>query len=154
MKKTVYIDTTIPSYYVDKRKELKLHTDRTQEWWDNERFLYDIYTSDFVILELSEGKYPNQDKAIKLVENIPRLEPIEKLEDIVSVYLLHKLMPSNDIRDAFHLAFASFYKMDYLITWNCEHLANAHKQNHIRIINFQLGFNIPLIITPLELLPE
>ncbi len=42
----------------------------------------------------------------------------------------------NDIRDAFHLAFASFYKMDYLITWNCEHLANAHKQNHIRIINF------------------
>lgn len=73
MKKSVYIDTTIPSYYVDERKEIKLHIHRTREWWDHEKHLYDVYISDFVILELSEGNYPNQDKALWLAEKISRL---------------------------------------------------------------------------------
>ena len=59
-------------------------------------------------------------------------------------------MPRHDIRDAFHLAFASHYKLDFLLTWNCKHLANARKQLHIRAVNGGLGLSTPFI-TPLEL---
>ena len=56
--------------------------------------------------------------------------------------------------DALHLAYASFYKMDFLLTWNCNHLANANKRRHIRVINTRLNLAIPEIITPLELFSE
>jgi predicted nucleic acid-binding protein len=154
MKKTIYIDTTIPSYYVDQREVLRLHIDRTRIWWDQERSAYDIYCSDFVELELAEVDFPGQQAALKLIENIPRLAPNEEIEQIVEVYLVNYLMPSTDIRDAVHLAFASFYKIDYLLTWNIRHLANVRKREHIRFINTQLRLSIPEIITPLELLLE
>jgi len=62
-------------------------------------------------------------------------------------------MPKRNIRDAFHLAIASYYKIEYLLTWNCEHLANVNKQEHIRIINNRIGLSTPYIITPLQMFP-
>ncbi len=56
--------------------------------------------------------------------------------------------------DAIHLAYASYYKIDFLITWNCKHLANANKKPHIKKINNNLGIFTPEIITPLELFME
>lgn len=155
MTKSVYIDTTIPSYYVDERVELVLHISRTREWWNRERHAYDLYTSAATLLELGEGEYPRKARAQSLMQDIALLTPDPILDDIVEAYLNHKLMPSYDVRDAIHLSFASYYKMDYLLTWNCRHLANIRKQEQIRVINMRLGLSIPSIITPLELLlPE
>jgi hypothetical protein len=56
--------------------------------------------------------------------------------------------------DALHLAYASFHKIDFLLTWNCNHLANANKRKHIRTINARLNLATPEIITPLELFSE
>ncbi len=151
MRPTVYLDTTIPSYYVDERKEVWLHIQRTRQWWDTERQLYEVYLSEFVILELEEGEYPGRTQALSLVQEIPRLAARREIRDIAEVYLVHRLMPSVDVRDAMHLAFASHYKLDYLLTWNCAHLANAHKRRHIRVINTRLGLLTPEIVTPLEL---
>jgi hypothetical protein len=154
MRKTVYIDTTIPSYYVDQREILMLHINRTRVWWDHERLAYDIYCSDFVELELLDVDFPGQQAALELMKNVPRLAANEEIDRIVQVYLSNYLMPSTDVGDAIHLAFASLYKMDYLLTWNIRHLANVHKREHIRFINNQLHLSIPEIITPLELLLE
>jgi len=155
MKPTVYVDTTIPSYYVDQRETLRLHIDRTRQWWDTERSQYQVFVSDLVVLELQEGDYPRQGDARALVASVPRLAPVPAVGDIVTAYLAHRLMPMQDLRDAFHLAFASFYKVDFLLTWNCQHLANARKQQHIRSVNSVLGLGSPLIVTPLELvIPE
>jgi len=63
-------------------------------------------------------------------------------------------MPIDEQGDALHLAYASFYKIDFLLTWNCNHLANANKKQHIRIINARLNLFMPEIITPLELFTE
>lgn len=155
MKKTVYIDTTVPSYYVDTRPSLSVHIDRTRIWWDKERDYYEVFTSGFVLRELEEGNYPNKLSAMALLEKIPLLAPNSEIEIIVEQYMENYLMPINDVRDAFHLAFASFYKMDYLLTWNCAHLANVNKRSHIARVNQKLGFFTPVIVTPLELLlPE
>jgi predicted nucleic acid-binding protein len=119
MKPTVYVDTTIPSYYVDERPGLRLHIERTRQWWDNERRLYDLYVSDLVLLELGEGDYPRKAAALAVVADLPRVAPAPDIGQIVEAYLAHRLMPRHDIRDAFHLAFASYYKLDFLLTWNC-----------------------------------
>jgi predicted nucleic acid-binding protein len=118
-----------------------------------ERLHYEAYISEFVVVELEEGEYPGKSKALSLVRDIPRLAANRDIQEIAGVYLVHKLMPSVDVRDALHLAFASNYKMDYLLTWNCAHLANGHKRRHIRVINTRLGLWTPEIVTPLELVP-
>lgn len=63
-------------------------------------------------------------------------------------------MPKNDLGDALHLAIASFHKIDYLLTWNCNHLANANKKKHMRIINERLRIHTPKVITPLEIMED
>ena len=76
------------------------------------------------------------------------------VENAVLEYLKHQLMPSDPGGDALHLAVASVHRCDFLLTWNCSHLANANKFIHIRKINERLGLFVPTLITPLELLGE
>ena len=151
MKKSVYLDTTIFSYYVDERAILSVHIDRTKEWWNIERQFYDLYISDFILAELNEGNFPKQVEALKLTRDINILEYVNEIDRIVDFYIKSTLMPSKDIRDAFHLAYASLYKIDVLLTWNCSHLANINKKEYIKNTNLRLGLFVPEIITPLEL---
>ena len=76
----------------------------------------------------------------------------DEIGKIVDVYIEHHVMPRDPLGDALHLA--SFHKFDYLLTWNCEHLANANKMGHIRRINTLLGLYVPMLITPLELMGD
>jgi hypothetical protein len=76
------------------------------------------------------------------------------IKQIVSAYIHHKVMPADPAGDALHLALASYHKCDFLVTWNCEHLANANKFGHIRRVNTLLGMFVPSIVTPLELLGD
>jgi predicted nucleic acid-binding protein len=80
------------------------------------------------------------------------VEIIVEIEEIVEAYIRHKAMPNDPVGDAMHLALASFHKCDFLLTWNCRHLANANKFGHIRRVNTLLGLYVPVLVTPLELL--
>jgi hypothetical protein len=81
--------------------------------------------------------------------------PIEEaITDIVQAYIQHQVMPADPVGDALHLALASYHKCDFLLTWNCRHLANANKFGHIRRVNTLLGLYVPALVTPLELLGE
>ncbi len=73
---------------------------------------------------------------------------------IVDFYIANMVMPNDPKGDALHLALASYHKCDFLLTWNCKHLANANKFGHIRQANDRLGLYVPLLVTPLELLGE
>ena len=77
-----------------------------------------------------------------------------EIAEIVETYIRHKLMPNERGGDAVHLAIASYYKCDILLTWNCSHLANANKFNHVRRVNTLQGLFVPVLTTPLELLGE
>ncbi|MDI6795245.1 MAG: hypothetical protein QME81_20685, partial [bacterium] len=82
------------------------------------------------------------------------LPPDNQIIEIAQTYIDHYLMPQSLKGDALHLAYASFYKMDFLLTWNCNHLANANKKQHIAILNTRLHLAVPEIITPLQLFHE
>ncbi|MBT8419980.1 MAG: hypothetical protein KJO08_03870, partial [Gammaproteobacteria bacterium] len=91
---------------------------------------------------------------LALVSGISSLSPIEDLDHIVEVYVANYVMPKSLTGDAAHLAYASYYNVKYLLTWNCNHLANANKRGHIQIINARLGLSTPEIVTPLQLFKE
>lgn len=154
MKKVVYIETTIPSFYQEIRTEPEMIARKnwTREWWDNQRAHYQLVTSIAVIEELERGDYPNKEQTVDLVADIPLLNINTEIHDIVETYIRRKLMPADIMGDALHLATASFHGCDFLLTWNCKHLANANKFSHIRRLNTLLGLYVPALITPVELL--
>lgn len=154
LKKSVYFDSTIPSYMFDKRKSILQFCEITRTWWKEERKNFDIYTSIETIAELAKGNYPKKDEILDFARKLQQLEPSADISQIVNFYIQHKLMPADIEGDAVHLAYASFYKIDFLLTWNCNHLANANKKQHIRIINNRLNIFVPEIITPLKLFSE
>jgi predicted nucleic acid-binding protein len=148
MRPTVYIETTIPSYYCDERPELANDIARTREWWDHERADYECFISSVVLDELSEGDYPNKEKCLRLVQGIPSLALASEVIDIAEVYQLRRLMPRSPVRDALHVALASYYRVDYLLTWNCRHIANVNKMQHLKALNQGMGLSVPLLVTP------
>jgi predicted nucleic acid-binding protein len=156
MKPRVYIETTIPSFYHEDRTEAFAVARRewTRIWWDKRGHLYELVSSQAVLDELNEGDYPKKDKCIALLQDIPFIPIEEEIVTIVQTYIQHKIMPNDAGGDALHLALASYHKCDILLTWNCRHLANANKFNHIRYVNTMLNLYTPAIVTPLELLGE
>ena len=156
MNRRVYIETTIPSFYHEVRAEpdMVARRDWTRDWWDNHRSQFDLLTSEAVVNELENGAFPRKAEALSLVADVSLLNIDEAVADIVEAYIEHHLMPADPVGDALHLALASFYKCDFLLTWNCRHLANANKFAHIRRINGILGLFVPSLVTPLELLGE
>ena len=119
MKPTVYIETTIPSYYCDDRNDLMHDILRTRQWWDEERGDYECATSLIVIEELDGGDYPARAECLKLVESLPLLEITTEVLEVAKVYQAERLMPRHPAADSIHLAIASWYRMEYLLTWNC-----------------------------------
>jgi predicted nucleic acid-binding protein len=154
MKPRVYIETTIPSFYHEVRTAPDMLARRqwTREWWDEARGDYALVTSVAVVDELSRGDFPQREQALALINDLP-LVPVEAaIAEIVKAYIQHKVMPHDPVGDALHLALAAYHKCDFLLTWNCRHLANANKFGHIRRVNVMLGLYSPLLVTPLELL--
>lgn len=154
MKKIIYVETTIPNFYYEARVEPEMVARKnwTREWWDNQRGHYQLVTSIAVIEELEQGDYPYKEQIIDMVKDIPLLDINMEIHDIVETYIKRKLMPADTWGDALHLALASFHGCDFLLTWNCKHLANANKFTHIRRLNTLLGLYVPALITPVELL--
>lgn len=154
MKPRVYIETTIPSFYCEIRTEpaMQARRDWTSEWWESHKGDYELFSSIAVLEELHSGDHPRKDETLSLLDNVPLLHIPEVISDIIDAYLENYLMPRDAKGDALHLALASYHQCHYLLTWNCSHLANANKFEHIRHINNLLGIYVPILTTPMELI--
>src|SRR6266498_2714214 len=152
MNKLIYVETTIPSFYTETRddEEIRIRSKWTREWWHLSDVARDLVTSFVVQEELNRiPDIERRDAALKLIRPLEQFVYTTEIEEIVEVYLAHKLMPHEGVGDAAHLALASFNNCDILVTWNCKHLANANKADHIRRVNALLGLETPLLVTPL-----
>nr|VFJ49506.1 MAG: PIN domain-containing protein [Candidatus Kentron sp. FW]VFJ56532.1 MAG: PIN domain-containing protein [Candidatus Kentron sp. FW] len=154
MKKTVYLDTTIPSYLFDERDSIRTWVDITKKWWDEERQRFDLWMPEETFSELDAGDYPRKQEVLAFVSEVPILSQEVAVLDIAKTYRENYLMPQKLAGDALYLAYASYYNMDFLLTWNCNHLANANKKQHIRIINTRMSLSTPEITTPFQLFTE
>lgn len=148
----VYIETTIPSFYHtlrgDPESVARMHW--TRQWWAEYGPQFDLCTSPAVILELQQGSTEKTAERLELVSGLELLEITDEVERVVATYIARRVMPSDPGGDALHLAVASCYGLDVLLTWNCRHLANPNKMEHIRVVNRELGLPMPTLTTPLN----
>ncbi len=150
----VYVETTIPSFFHETRiaPEIVARREWTRQWWVAAANRYELVTSAAVLDELAAGPPERSADWLAVVAGLPVLAVEPAIAVIVQAYIQHKVMPADPAGDALHLALASYHKCDFLVTWNCEHLANANKFGHIRRVNTMLGLFVPALVTPLELL--
>ncbi len=155
-KPTAYIETTIPSFHFEVRDDpaSRHWCDVTRRWWSQRSAEFTLVTSGFTLLELESAPDFIRAGALELMSEVLVLEAPERLGEVVKAYIDHKVMPRDDQGDAAHLAMAALYGCDYLLTWNCRHLANGRKVRHIEAVNRMLGLPSPIIVTPEGLLEE
>lgn len=154
VKPRAYVETTIPSFYHEVRTapDVVARRDWTRQWWSGATERYELVTSEPVLNELAGGLSERSAERLTLIRGLPILPVDPAILEVVEAYIRHKVMPADPGGDAWHLALASYYKCDFLVTWNCQHLANANKFGHIRRVNTMLGLFVPALVTPLELL--
>ncbi|HEU0053230.1 MAG TPA: PIN domain-containing protein [Longimicrobium sp.] len=152
-RQRIYVETTIPSLYHDERSSPAVAEMRwwTRKWWAEATKTHELVTGAAVLYELRVGPPTEHTRWLSLIAHLEVLEMVPRVIDIAETYRLHKLMPSGPSFDAVHLALASYYNCEVLVTWDRRHLANANKVQHIARINSRLGLSVPRLQTPLEL---
>jgi hypothetical protein len=151
---TVYIETTIVSYLVARPSRdliVAAHQQLTREWWGRRRPLLTCFISDVVLDEARQGEAEQAALRLKALEGLPRLAATLEAEQL-AVAFLKTVLPSKAARDAAHLAIATMGKVKYLLTWNCNHLANAQLLDQLEPIAGAAGFKLPRVCTPEELM--
>lgn len=154
MKPTVYLDSTVPSYFLAQGNHAVVQARHivTRQWWEKELPRFNAFISQIVHDELAAGDAQRAADRCRLVDEFPFLDVDEEVERVAAYYVENLAMPRRDMRDAFHLALASVHEVEYLVTWNFAHLANAAKRRHIEVLNRRLHLISPVICTPEELM--
>ena len=157
MKPTLYLDSSVPSYWLPPERDDVIVQGRhllTRKWWTEERSRFDVFVSQIVLDELAGGKRERAAERLALVKDFLVLDVDDEVERTARYYAQNMAMPSRNLRDAFHLAIASVHEIQYLLTWNYAHLANASKRTHIETLNRRLHLPSPVICSPEELMLE
>jgi predicted nucleic acid-binding protein len=156
MKPKVYIETSIISYLTSRPNRdliIAAYQQVTHEWWDTQKQNFDLFISQMVIQESSAGDEQAVKRRLQALENIPLLS----LHDDTTMRLANalvqrKAIPQKAISDAVHIAIATTNGMDYLLTWNFKHIANAVMRQKIEHVCRENGYDPPVLCSPQELL--
>jgi hypothetical protein len=156
MKRTVYVETTIVSYLTARpSRDLIRQAQQqvTQDWWNTQSVRFDLYTSELVKLEASAGDPIAADERLVVLNALPILGTPDEAEQLAEALLAAAALPATAARDALHVGIAATNGIDFLLTWNCRHLANAELRDRIEEVCEEAGYRPPTICTP-ELLFE
>jgi len=154
---SVYIETTILSYLVaNPARDIVIagHQQTTQQWWSTRRTAFDCFISQVVIDEISVGDPMEVRKRLAVAGTINALAVTGDAERITESIMKSGILPPKAVRDAAHIAVATVHNVQYLLTWNCKHLANAQIAKRIAKLCAGAGFEMPAICTPEELLED
>ncbi len=146
MKQSLYLETSVIGAYLDNGEPFR--RDLTIRWWEHELAEYRAFSSILVRRELEQLSEPHRTGYLKLIAPLAMLELAEEVAILADGYVSRGIFHRKFIADALHVAFASFHKIDYLVTWNFGHLANVRRQARIRLFNTAAGFFVPMIVTP------
>ena len=126
----------------------------TRNWWETVREKYDLFISDIVIQEASGGDPDAAKRRTAAIDGLPDLEVSQEAELLAARLLDEAALPEKAKTDALHIAVATVHGIDYLLTWNCKHIANATMRSKIEAIARAAGYEPPVICTPLELMED
>jgi hypothetical protein len=152
---SVYLETSFISYLValpSRDLVIAAHQQITAEWWNTQRDKLDCYISQFVIDEASLGDPDEIRKRLEIARHLNVLEATAEVEELAKHIISSEIIPRKAMNDAAHIAIATIHGMDYILTWNCKHLANAHILKRVRAVCQARGYQIPDVCTPEELM--
>ena len=152
---TVYLETTIPSYLAARSSRdiiIAAHQQITRDWWRDARERFDVYISEAVLAEIRLGDPDAVVRRLAIVEGLPSVGINSEVQDLVSIYDQRLGLAGRARSDLLHIACAVAYEVDYLVTWNCAHIANGAVIRRLGAINSELHCHTPIIVTPEELL--
>ena len=155
MKPKVYVETSIVSYLAARPSRdliVAAHQQITHEWWDVRRAQYDLYVSQVVIREASAGDPSAAARRMQVLQDMPLLDVIAQVALLAEQFILAHCLPQTAAEDALHIALAAIHSLEYLLTWNCTHIANAAMRPKIEDLIAQQGYSVPIICTPEELM--
>ena len=118
------------------------------------RHVFELYISQIVIDEVARGDSEIAAKRLEVLNNFPLLEVTEIVDELASEFIAKTNLPPKASDDAIHIAVATVNELDYLLTWNCKHIANAQIQRKLLDICNDFGYKLPMICTPYELMGE
>lgn len=128
------------------------HQQLTIEWWENVRPRVECFISPFVIQEAARGDQDAAQRRIAAISSIPVLELNVEIRELAAKYFPAITIVEKAKVDASHLAVAVWHGMDYLLSWNCKHIASGRVRKILREVNAALGVSTPVICTPEELM--
>ncbi len=152
-----YLETTFISYLVAlpaRDLVIAAHQQTTRDWWDFRRSNFRLLISQVVLDEISAGDESEVRKRLELVRSLEVLSASPDAEALTAAIVGTGVFPEKAVRDAAHIAVATVHGVEYLLTWNCRHLANAQISRRLGRICSEYGFVMPTICTPEELFGE
>lgn len=156
MKRRIYLETSVISYLTARPSKTIIgaaHQQITAAWWE-QRDRYSLVVSEAVIRECAAGDPEAAKKRLALLADIPILRMNEQIAALARALVERSIVPRKAAEDAIHIATATVYNVDYLLTWNCRHIANPDIQRGIGLHLDEQGLYMPFICTPEELSGE
>ena len=157
MKSRVYIETSVISYLTGRPSRdmvIAAHQELTRQWWDERSSQFELVISELVEQEAGRGDPDASRVRIAMLEGIVILKVSDEAVSLAEHLVSSGPIPRESAADALHIAIAAVHGIDYLLTWNCKHLANASLRSRIEAIIKAAGYICPVICTPEELMED
>lgn len=155
MRSTVYIETSIISYLTmcpSRDVVVAGHQAATEEWWETSRDRFELVASQLVLQEASAGDPEAAQRRLRALEMVSMLETTDEASALARQLIAAGAVPEASPEDALHIAIAVTNGVDYLLTWNYRHLANAAMRTRIEGVCLDAGYDPTVICAPEELL--
>lgn len=157
MKRRLYIETTIISYLTARTSKNPIVSGRqalTHEWWEHRRTAFDLVVSELVFEEAKAGDPEAAKRRMGYISEMNSLHISDEAVLLAEALVKEGPIPSEYGEDALHIALCAVNGIDFLVTWNCRHLANAYRRHQIEAVVEARGYRCPVICTPEELMEE
>ncbi len=155
MKSKVYIETSVISYFAARPSRdiiIAANQQATQEWWASRKNDFDIYIYQLVIQEAGSGDEEAAASRLEALDDFPLPDILGEAIQLAEKPIEEKAIPEKASEDALHIAIAAVHGMEYLLTWNFKHIANAAMRANVELVCRLNGYEPPVICTPLELM--
>jgi hypothetical protein len=154
---TVYLETTVVSYLLSEpSRDLIIagHQQITWNWWQRQRPAFLCVVSQLVLDEAIAGNPQQATKRLAALRDLPVVPVTPAAVDLADAFIRGGAVPQTAARDALHIAVATVNKLDYLVTWNCRHIANAQVLRKLQQVCASCGYVLPIVCTLEELMGE
>jgi predicted nucleic acid-binding protein len=152
---SVYLETTVVSYLTARPSRdvvIAGHQQVTRDWWETRRRSFDVYVSQLVVEEVQQGDAEAAEKRLAVVRDLPLLEVTDAAGVLAQALIKHRVIAKRSVADALHISIAAAHGIEYLLTWNMAHIANAELRPGIERVCRAEGFEPPVLCTPEELM--